>query len=30
VPSHLSAVLADHPTRQERLNKLLPGTGRAR
>jgi STE24 endopeptidase len=25
---HLSAVLAGHPTQQERLNELLPGTGR--
>jgi Zn-dependent protease with chaperone function len=27
---HLSAVLAGHPTRRERLNELLPGTGRTR
>jgi hypothetical protein len=30
VPRHLSAVLAGHPTRRERLNELLPGTGRRR
>jgi STE24 endopeptidase len=30
VPRHLSAVLAGHPTQQERLNELLPGTGRRR